>query len=144
MVQFCLADTHEIGDMTAIIRSVAVSNKLTFYDRSAETEDELKSIAKEQKIPIAHPTVNIGASTRDGAGFSAGNFAEAPAQIVIGFSKGDDPQSAHKLSDVVVRALARRWRIHEVPNVETSGAFPLKHCDEQRSAPATGRFRPTR
>ena len=57
------------------------------------------------------------------------NFAEAPSQIVVGFSKGDDSAAARKLSDTLVQALSRRWRIHEVPNVDTSGAFPLRDCN---------------
>jgi hypothetical protein len=50
-------------------------------------------------------------------------------QIVVGFTKADDPVAARKLSDDVVKALGSRWQIHEVPNVETSGAFPLEHCN---------------
>src|SRR5258708_34501496 len=59
-------------------------------------------------------------------GFSGGDFGAAPAQIVVGFSKGRDPAAAHKLSDAVVQALSRRWRIHEVPNVETKWRIPVE------------------
>jgi hypothetical protein len=129
MVQFCLSNPQEIEMMKGVLRGVAAANELPFYDRSKETEAELGSIAEVQKnTPIARPTVNAGTLGPDGMGFSAGNFAEAPLQIVIGFSKGGDLTAAHKLSDTVVQALSQRWRIHEVPNVETSGAFPLKDC----------------
>jgi maltoporin len=118
--------------MKAILRSVALSHGLTFYDRSAEVEAESKAITEVQKsTPIEGPTVLVGATARDGMGFGAGNFAEAPSQFVVGFSKSNDPTSALRLSDTVVQALAQRWRIHEVPHVDTSGAFPLKHCDTQ-------------
>lgn len=130
MVQFCLADTGEIGTMNAVLRGVAAANKLPFYDNSKETEADLSSIAEVQKnTPVAHPTVNVGTEGPTAMGFSAGNFAEAPSQIVVGFSKGSDPVAARKLSDAVVRALSRRWHIHEVPNVEASGALPLKDCN---------------
>jgi len=130
MVQFCLANTGEIETMNAVLRGVAAANKLPFHDNSKGTEADLNSIAEVQKnTPIAHPTVNIGTVGPTEMGFSAGNFAEAPSQIVVGFSKGKDPIAARKLSDAVVRALSRRWLIHEVPNVETSGAFPLKDCN---------------
>lgn len=83
----------------------------------------------QKNTPVAHPTVNVGIVGPTGMGFSAGNFAEAPPQIVVGFSKGYDQAAARKLADIVVHALSRRWHIHEVPNVETGGAFPLKDCN---------------
>lgn len=130
MVQFCLAGPEEIGTLKATLRDVAAANKLPFYDNSEQTEADLKSIAEAQKnTPVAHPTINLGTVGSTAMGFSAGNFAEAPSQIIVGFSKGDDPAAARKLSDTVVQALSRRWRIHEVPNVETFGAFPLKDCN---------------
>jgi hypothetical protein len=130
MVQFCLAGPQEIDAMKGVLRSVASANALPFYDRSADTEAEAESIAEVQKnMPIARPTVNVGTVGPDAMGFSAGNFPEAPSQIVVGFSKGKDATAARRLSDEVVRALARRWHVHEVPNVEQSGAFPLKDCD---------------
>ena len=129
MVQFCLAGPGEIDAMKGILRGVASANKLRFYDRSKDTEAELDSIAKGQKdMPVAHPTVNAGTVGPDAMGFSAANFQEAPSQIVVGFSKGDDATAARKLSDAVVQALSKRWRIHEVLNVETSGALPLPDC----------------
>jgi hypothetical protein len=130
MVQFCLAGPEEIGTLKDTLRGVAAANKLPFYDNSEQTEAELKSIAEVQKnTPVAHPTINVGTVGPTAMGFSAGNFAEAPSQIVVGFSKGGDLAAARKLSDTVVQALSRRWRIHEVPNVEASGAFPLKDCN---------------
>jgi len=130
MVQLCLANTGEIATMKAVLREVAESNKLPFEDNSEGTEADLNSIAAVQKdVPIARPTVNVGTVGPTAMGFSAGNFAEASSQIVVGFSKGNDPVAARKLSDAVVQALSRRWRIHEVPNVKTSGAFPLKDCN---------------
>jgi hypothetical protein len=130
MVQFCLANPDEIRTMKAVLREVAAANKLPFYDNSKETEADLKSIAEVQKsIPVAHPEVNVGTVGPTAMGFSAGNFPEAPMQITVGFSKDDDPAAARKLSDAVVEELSRRWRIHEVSNVETSGAFPLKDCN---------------
>jgi len=115
--------------MKAVLREVAAANRLPFYDNSKEAEADLNSIAEVQKnTPVAHPTANVGTVGPDAMGFSAANFAEAPTQIVVGFSKDEDPSAARKLSDAVVQALSRRWRIHEVPNVETSGAFPLKDC----------------
>ena len=129
MVQFCLGDIGQIATMKAVLKGVAAANTLPFYDNSSETEADLNSAAKIQhNLPVAHPTVNVGTVGPDAIGFSAGNFAEAPSQIVVGFSKGSDIARARKLSDDAVQALARRWPIREVSNVETSGAFPLKDC----------------
>ena len=130
MVQFCLADVDEIKTLKAVLQDVASANKLPFYDRSKETEAEAESTAEVQNnMRAAHPTVNMGTVGPDAMGFGAGNFDEAPSQIVIGFSKGRDAAAARKLSDALVAALARRWHVHEVPNVETSGAIPLKNCE---------------
>jgi len=130
MVQFCLADTGEIETMNAMLRGVAAANELPFVDNSKETEEDLDRADEVQKnLPVAHPTVNVGTVGPSEMGFDAGNFPEAPSQIVVGFSKGSDAVAARKLSDDVVQELSRRWNIHEVPNVETSGAFPLKDCN---------------
>ena len=116
--------------MNTVFREVAAANRLPFYDNSKATEAELNSAAEVQRnLPVAHPTVNVGTVGPHEMGFSAGNFAEAPSQIVVGFSKGSDIAAARKLSDDVVQALSRRWRIREVSNVETSGAFPSKDCN---------------
>ncbi len=129
MVQFCLGDMGQIATMNTVLREVAAANKLPFYDNSKATEADLNSAAKVQHdLPVAHPTVNVGTVGPNAMGFSAGNFAEAPSQIVVGFSKGGDIPKARKLSDDVVQALSRRWSVREVPDVETSGAFPLKDC----------------
>ena len=130
MVQFCLGDIDQIATVNAVLREVAATHRLPFYDNSKATEADLNSAAEIQhNLPVAHPTVNVGTVGPDAMGFSAGNFAEAPSQIVVGFSKGDDIAKARELSDDVVQALSRRWRIRDVSNVETSGAFPLKDCN---------------
>lgn len=128
MVQFCLSDPGEVEAMTETLRTVAMSHGLKFHDRSAQTEAELASIAEDlPDLKIAHPSVNIGTGGR--MGFSAANFPETPTQIVVSFSSGDDLRLSKQLSDSVVQSLASRWRVHEVPNPETSGAFPLERCD---------------
>src|SRR4051812_43163399 len=130
MVQFCLASTAEIEPMKALLREVAATQKLPFFDRSKDTEAELNAIAKDQKdLPVAHPTVNVGTAGAGAVGFCAGNFAEAPSPIVVGFSQASDTAAARQFSDAVVRVLSSRWRVHEVANVEKSGAFPLKDCN---------------
>ena len=130
MVQICLGDIGQIATMNAVLRDVAAANGLPFYDNSKATEAELNSAAEVQhNLMVGHPTVNVGTDGPTAMGFSAGNFAEAPSQIVIGFSKADDAVGARNLSDQVVRALSRHWRLREVPNVEASSAFPLKNCN---------------
>lgn len=129
MVQFCLANSGEIDAMKSVLQNVAATNKLPFYDNSKQTETDLTSIAERQKnTPVAHPVVNVGTVGPTAMGFSAANFPDVPSQIVIGFSKADDVTEARKLSDAVVGALSKRWHVHEVPHVATSGAFPLKDC----------------
>lgn len=129
MVQFCLANSGEIDAMKSVLRNVAATHKLPSYDNSKQTEADLTFIAEREKnTPVAHPTVNVGTVGPTAMGFSAGNFPYAPSQIVIGFSKAGDVTEARKLSDAVVGALSKRWHVHEVRHVVTSGAFPLKDC----------------
>jgi hypothetical protein len=130
MVQFCLANTGEIEAVKGVLRGQAATYKLPLYDNSEQTEADLNLIVKGQEnTPVAHPTVNIGTIGPTAMGFSAGNFAEAPSQIVVGFSKAGDAIAARQLSNAVLQALAKRWRIHEVLHVEATGAFPLKDCN---------------
>ncbi len=130
MVQFCLAKSDDIGAMKTVLREVAARNGLHFFDNSNRTEADLTAMAERRKgAPVWHPVVNIGTDGPTASGFSAANFMEAPLQIVVGFSKDRNAIAARKLSDAVVQALSKRWRVREVPNVETSGAFPLKNCN---------------
>jgi hypothetical protein len=136
MVQFCLGGTEQIDELKTVARSIAAANSLDFYDRSAEAEAEAFSIAKSRTdAPVTHPMLMISARAPDGrTGFSATNFSDAPSQVVIGFSKGDDETAARKLSDDVVQALGRRWSTREVPNVAERGASPLKDCDKRSAS----------
>lgn len=129
MVQLCLANPAEIDALKTVIRSVAETNRLPYYDNSKQTEAALTSIAEGQRtIPVAHPTVNVGTVGPTAMGFSASNFPEAPLQIVIGFSNTNDLAAARRLSEALVEALSKRWCVHEVPHPATSGASPLKDC----------------
>ena len=131
MIQLCLSNVKDLEAMKKILGSVAVSNNLTLYDRSLETQAELEAIAETQKdFLVARPTINIG-TLENGKGFSVGNFAEAPLQIVVGFSKGSDPTTAQTLAIATTRALAEKWKVYEVHNPKLTGAFPLKQCNLQ-------------
>ena len=141
-----MAGVEEIETFKAVVREVAASEKLPFYDGSARTEAVAEFTAKQlppgTPFPIARPKVNIAGRGKDMVGFSAGNFKEAADQIVMGFSNGlgkiaTRDQRAREMSDSVVAALQRHWQVHEV-NVETTGAFPLEDCATSAADPTQG------
>jgi hypothetical protein len=127
-VQFCLHSEKDIPRLKAVVREIAVSNRLEFTDRSTDAEVEAEEIAKtEPHMKVAHPTIILSIDRRDGFGFGGGNFPEAPLQVAFGFTAGRTEAEARKFAESVVQRLSRFWVIHEVP--QSRGAFPLKKCD---------------
>lgn len=127
MVQFCLADANEIPAFTSFMNVIAQDNQMEFGDRSGQTQEELRSLASDQKtVPVNERAVNIGANRGSDFSFSASNLGMPARQIVIGFN-GDNLEAAKTFSNVVVKELSTRWRVHEVSEAE--GASPLSHCD---------------
>jgi len=127
MVQFCLADTQEIPAFTSFMNEIAQEYRMEFTDRSGQTADELRSLASDNKnVPVNDRAVNIGADRGSDFSFGAGNLGLPARQIAIGFN-GSNLETAKPFADDVVKRLATRWRIHEVP--QGRGALPLSHCD---------------
>lgn len=61
-------------------------------------------------------------------GLTASNFLLHKYQIVVGFSKGNDPLQARVFANKVVRELKQHWTVEIVPPGQ--GAFPLKKCND--------------
>jgi hypothetical protein len=137
MVQLCLNDAKGLSDFTAILQSIARSERMEFGDRSAQTEAELRAVGKASgglKAPA--PVVNMGIRGERGIGVGASNLGTPGYQVVLGVSEGRPPEEAHRFADRVVARLSEHRRVEPVPGGQ--GAFPLKGCggtSERLSAP---------
>lgn len=127
MVQFCLAGPQEIPAFTSFMNEIAQSYRMKFFDRSGQTQDELKNFASDNKnVPVNDRAVNIGAERGSAFSFGAGNLGLPTDQIAIGFN-GDDLHEAKAFADATVQKLSTKWHVHEVP--QERGALPLSQCD---------------
>jgi hypothetical protein len=129
IVQVCLRDEQNLALFTSMMKSIAQSERMSFIDRSAATESELRSTDHVlDKLKQDTPIVNLGIEGKGGVGMSAGNLGLPNYQVALGFSEGSDPPGAHAFSDRVVSRLKARWHVETVP--AGKGAFPLKTCEK--------------
>lgn len=127
MVQFCLESPDEIPAFTSFMRDLATEHQMDFYDRSADTQRELQSLASDNaNVPLNDRAINIGAHHEDDFSFGAGNLGMPTDQVVIGFN-GTDMQAARDFADSAVEQLSEKWTVKEV--AAGQGAFPLTNCD---------------
>lgn len=126
-VQVCLVDERGEADFVQIMREVAHQEGLRFLDNSAATEDYLRDVRDKGQVKLEHiPTINVGIEGEKGLGVTAGNLGLPRNQVALGFTAGTDATKARRLSDRLVRALSKRWRIEKVP--PKKGAFPMNNC----------------
>ncbi|TBR36723.1 hypothetical protein EYV96_12455 [Dyella terrae] len=104
------------------MKEIAHSEKMSFVDRSKETQADLVRLKKDPGYRL----INIGVEREDGVGLSAGNLGLSQYEVAIGFSEGSNPAQAHQFADLVVETLKRKWDIHVVPS--DRGALPMKGC----------------
>lgn len=126
------------------MQSVAQGEGMVFGDRSAEAQAEAERTREVgPDALVARAMLVISGWRNEGVSFGAGNFPEAPAQIVIGFqlgTNGDGRAFSHSVYD----ALADSWLVREGPDPEASGAFPLEVMCSGGKLEVSGRQCPLR
>jgi hypothetical protein len=127
MIQLCVEDDQGVADFMNIMRSIAVSEHMTFVDGGAETQRELKAIgAKFEKLDIPGSVMNFGIDHGDDTFIMGGNLGLPIYQIAMGFSGVADPAEMRALAAVVKKQLATRWQVQNVP--DGTGALPMTTC----------------
>ncbi|WP_165488673.1 hypothetical protein [Dyella terrae] len=122
LVQTCLGSEQSAVMFLSTMKEIAHSEKMSFVDRSKETQADLVRLKKDPGYRL----INIGVEREDGVGLSAGNLGLSQYEVAIGFSEGSNPAQAHQFADLVVETLKRKWDIHVVPS--DRGALPMKGC----------------
>jgi hypothetical protein len=125
MIEVCVRDEHELSELTQLLRSIAVSDGMSFTDYSRKTSANLSE--RRKPTPMA-PTENLdmGAFDPDGAGFGVSDTKMFSNQITIGFSEGSNPSKAHRIADEVAYKLKAHWQVGQVPS--GGRVLPNLHC----------------
>lgn len=127
MVQFCLHSKNEIPAFITFMRGIADERQMSFYDRSGDTHQELRSLNTDNKnVPLNDRTVNIGANHANEFSFGAGNLGMPTDQVVIGFN-GNNMKEARAFANSAVERISSRWTVKEVATGK--GEFPLPDCN---------------
>jgi hypothetical protein len=121
--QVCVRDAQELAQFTRAIQLIAQSEGMRFFDRSEESERELKGL---HSSALTIPTVNMSASKANGVWFVATNLGLPRYQLAVSFSEGSNPVEAHRLAEDVVRKLQAQWHVKIVP--AGRGALPIENC----------------
>ena len=126
-VQFCLTKTAGADELKQVLRGIAHDEGLELEDRSAESNDELRSMGKEVDLPPevrqSFPIINVSVRRGD-IGVGGGNLGLGPSQVVLGFSP--DSPAERLFANRAVHRLQQTWKLVKVPTGR--GAFPLKDC----------------
>jgi hypothetical protein len=125
--QICLPGPQDRAAFIRMIRAVGEVNHMTYLDRSASTEGELRATDHVLSNLGQHdPVMNLGLLGKDNVDMTATNLGLPKHEIVIGFSEGSDPARAHRLADEVVNELKQKWHVELVP--QGQGARGMKWC----------------
>jgi hypothetical protein len=127
IIQMCVNDDQGVADFMRIMRSIAVSEQMTFVDGGERTQQELKTVgAKDQKLDTPGSVIDFGLERGGDSILMGGNLGLPEYQIAIGFSGADPPKEVLRLADVVEKRLSARWQVLKVPN--GTGALPMPTC----------------
>jgi hypothetical protein len=126
-VQLCLKDDQGVSEFMSMMRSIAISEQMTFVDGGAQTQKELNAIgAKMEKLDTPGSVINIGLERGAHNLVMGGNLGLPAYQVVLGFAADPNPSEAHRFADAVVKRLGSRWEVETVP--AGTGALPMKTC----------------
>lgn len=124
-VQFCLTEAAGADELKRVLREIARDEGMEFGDRSAETNEELRSMENSlsPEVRQSFPIINVGVRRGD-IGVGGGNLGLGPNQVALGFSR--DTPAGRNFAKRAVQRLQQTWKLVKVPN--DRGAFPLKDC----------------
>ena len=126
-IEMCVIDRDGVALFKNTMQAIAKSEGLHFLDGSAQTGNELKIIG----VAVGHDyalSINVGINDRSGYNYAMGGNLGLPAyQIALGFGNGSDQTKARRLSDRLVKAFSRHWRVETVSVGQ--GVPPMKSCE---------------
>jgi hypothetical protein len=128
LVQLCVADERGVLELKRIMRAVAQSENLQFIDNSAQQGKSLKAMGADKALGRdASRGIDVHIEGENGLGVTAGNLGLPEYQVALGFTEGTNPSMARALSNELINALSKRWRVEVVPLGK--GAMPMKACE---------------
>ena len=126
-VQMCVTDSQGVAELKDVMRAVAQAEGLQFLDNSAQQAKTLKNLDADKALGRdVSLAIDVHIEGKNGLGVTAGNLGLPPYQVALGFTEGDDPAKAHRLSDRLVKVLSQRWHVETIPS--DKGAMPMKSC----------------
>lgn len=129
MAQLCVENEKDLMQFKDTLQSIARLERIQFIDGSQKTQRDYEILREnDPNFRFDTPVTHVSIEGRKGMGLTASNFLLHKYQIVVGFSKGNDPLQARVFANKVVRELKQHWTVEIVPPGQ--GAFPLKKCND--------------
>jgi hypothetical protein len=86
-VQFCLTEQADAGQLKEVLKAIAREEKPQFFDRSADTNAELRALSNlPLEVARSFSIMNVAVRSGDGHGLSGGNSGLPSDQVSFGFS----------------------------------------------------------
>jgi hypothetical protein len=127
MIQLCVQDDQGVSQFMNMMRSIAVSERMTFVDGSAQAQRGLKDTgAQFEKLDTPGSVVHIGIDRGGHTLMMGGNLGLPTYQVALGFSGADNTEDVLRFADRVVKKLETTWPVQTVP--AGTGALPMKTC----------------
>lgn len=116
MIEVCLSRPGDIERFEEKIRSIGNKNRLKFFDRSLETEQEAEAINQvDPSRTYNKPVINMSLRRWDGLGLSASNINSSDTEAVIGFTSGWDSAEGDRFSEATIEEIGAQWHVARVP-----------------------------
>lgn len=123
-VQFCLHPGASRDHLKAALREIAENRAMQYFDWSAQTEADLRSLKDlPPEVRRSFPIINVAVRRKDGMGVGGGNSGLPAGQVSLGFTAGGDKGEAEAFAKEVIDRLEKQWDLVRVP--ADRGAFPL-------------------
>ena len=123
---FCLSSVDEIGELKSVLRQISLNQHMTYYDRSAETQSELRAVQDNSEFERTFPATNVSVYSGDRLGVSVGNLSLPPTHMVMGITEGSQASNTAEFKRYVVARLAQKWHLVRVSTANKGHA--MVHC----------------
>ena len=127
IVQLCLEDQAGVSGFKAILKDIAATENLSYFDGSQRSMESLRSIGApldNLRDPADYISIHVH-NENETVGFSAGNLGLSSYEVAVGFN-GTSPDDVRRLAELVAHRLSNNWQVTTV--TQGSGALPLANC----------------
>ena len=136
IAEICVVDEHELIEFLALMRSVAASEGMTFYDESAEAQVQRESIARRLgSVDERLRAVNVAFDGHGRRWVAISNLGLPSYQLLVAIREEGAARNG-PLQQRLLRETSGRWNMKVLP--PGASVQPSKTCETTAAGSAPG------